>query len=261
MPDYDAYEFFERHPTERFPNWALGLGVWREWGNGIPETLRTILDDLIRSRRSANWGAPPLKCPRVFVSHKKEDEKRAREITDLARQGGWDVWLDVLEPELKFPKGTPSVEEKSLAVATIIEMALLNCTHVLAVLTEKAERSRWIPYEYGRVKDSSPFSLNAACWIDSDVTTTSVPEYFLLSPITKNDQELSTWLQSERLAWQQARPGCSPKSAGDPNDIRRKPTPGEAEPVARESIDDALRMFYEGLPNRLPISKPLQYKK
>jgi hypothetical protein len=261
MPDYDAYEFFGRHPSERFPGWALGLNAWREFGNGIPDTLRPILDSLITSRRSANWGAPPLKCPRLFVSHKKEDEKRAREIYDLARQMGWNVWLDVLEPALQFPLRAPTVEDESRAVAAIIEMALLNCTHVLAVLTTLAERSRWIPYEYGRVKDSSPYSLNAACWIDTGVTTSGLPEYFLLSPITTDNQEISAWLRSERAAWQNAHPGCSPTLAGDPNDVDKKPTPGEAQLVSRESIDDALAMFYDGLPNKMAVSKPLQYKK
>jgi len=256
MPDYDAYEFLDRNPLERFPSWVLGLGIWREWGNAIPDTLQRILDELIRSRRAANWGQPPLKCPRVFVSHKQSDETRARDIANLARAQRWDLWLDVLDPALQFRRQAATVAEESLAVAAIIEMGLLNCTHVLAVLTPDAERSRWIPYEYGRVKDSSPYSLTAACWIDKRVTVAGVPEYFLLGPQTRSDSEITTWLQNEMAAWQSEHTGCG-QTPGDQNDVDAAQAPGDKSLVSRDRIEDALKVFYKGLPYDLPITAPL----
>jgi hypothetical protein len=49
--------------------------------------------------------------------------------------------------------------------ACVIEMALLNCTHVVALVTPESVPSRWIPYEYGNVKEPTPYLLNPVCWL------------------------------------------------------------------------------------------------
>jgi hypothetical protein len=262
MPDYYASEFFELPPSRRFPEWALGFDVWRELGDGIPETLNTILDKLVRYRVASLWGHVPLKCPRVFISHQRVDETRAREIADLAKIAGYDVWLDVLEPALKFPQSpAPTAQEKSRAVATIVETALLNCTHVLAVMTPNAERSRWVPYEYGRVKDSSLYSLNAACWIDSQLATPTLPEYLQLGQITHSDPEISMWLQNELTTWRARHPDCIGRSAeGDPN-VVGPTTADDAPHVVRDKIEAIARAFHEGLPKSIKVRGPLSLRK
>ena len=262
MPDYYAAEFFDLPSSRRFPDWAIAVSVWREFGDGIPETLRTILDELVRRRRTAHWGHVPLKCPRVFISHQRADKTRALDIARLAKLEGFDVWLDVLEPALNFPTSpAPTPQQKSLAVATIVEMGLLNCTHVLAVMTTAAERSRWVPYEYGRVKDSSPYSLSAACWIDSQLATARLPEYLLLGPMTYSDPEISKWLKTELIAWQSVYPGCGSRSvANDPNAIDPTSTGAEPPQVVRDSMEEDLRLFSEGHPDVITLLRRLRLK-
>lgn len=263
MPDYYASEFFDAHPSERFPQWAVGFTIWQELGNGTPQTLPNILDHLVQLRLASNWGHAPLRCPRVFISHQKADAVRARDIASLAKTEGFDVWLDVLEPALHFPNRlAPTPEQRALAVATIVEMGLLNSTHVLALMTTAAERSRWVPYEYGRVKDSSMYSPNAACWIDSQLATATLPEYLLLGARTHSDLEISTWLQTELIAWQSIRPQCSGGLAqSDPNAVTPNSTSGDAPDEVRDKIVDAHRAVDVALTHDITVLRPLKLVK
>ena len=194
--------FFGRPPAERYPNWVEGADMWREFIGGDAFARQRLLDVLVSRRASVSWGAAgtELSRPRLFVSHRKDDEARARDVATLAQAEGFQVWLDVLDSGLQntaqASAGTPA---DALAVALIIEMALLNCTHVIALLTPITPGTYWVPYEYGRVKDSSPHSLRAACWIDQDVSYK--PEYLELGVKTRSDDEIRGWLRGEIAEW------------------------------------------------------------
>jgi hypothetical protein len=89
--------------------------------------------------------------------------------------------------------------QRPRALAYYIETALRNCTHVIAVITPNTRGSMWVPYEYGRARDSSPDSVQAACWIDRDVT--GLPEYLELGVKATSDDEIRLWLRQELAAW------------------------------------------------------------
>ena len=90
----------------------------------------------------------------------------------------------------------PTRQQSAAATAGIIEMALLNSTHVVAVMTPNTAGSQWVPYEYGRVKEPVPITLQAACWVSRLVT--ALPEYLYLGVITKAESDLQLWLRNER---------------------------------------------------------------
>jgi hypothetical protein len=122
----------------------------------------------------------------------------------LACQEGFDYWLDVLDPTLTALPGAgvqPTQQERAAAIATVIEMGLLNSTHVVAVMTQNTKGSRWVPYEYGRVKEPMPITLQAASWIASSLPTADLPEYLYLGVITKSETDLKSWLRSELRAY------------------------------------------------------------
>jgi hypothetical protein len=121
----------------------------------------------------------------VFVSHKQENRDDALRIAWLANQSGHYFWLDILDPTLR---GTPL---NPIQTACVIEMALLNCTHVIALITPKSIPSRWIPYEYGRVKEPTPYALNAACWL---YKVASIPEYLELGTLCAKEDHITRWL-------------------------------------------------------------------
>jgi hypothetical protein len=183
---------------ERFPEWARGSEQWRELvGSPNPNTLFALMRSPPKSEVQA--------CPRVFVSHKREDADLARCLAWICNRQHFEVWLDVLDPNLNaVGKSQLAREQKALLTAGIIEMGLLNCSHVLAVITPKARDSRWVPYEYGRVKDDVAVTPQAGCWLDG-VSRNDLPEYFLLGAILDARAELEGWLQYEQWAWEVSR--------------------------------------------------------
>ena len=114
----------------------------------------------------------------------------------LACQEGFEYWLDVIDPTLTGTSAVASSDQSAAAVAAVIEMALLNSTHVIAAITPNTKGSLWVPYEYGRVKTPDAVSLQAACWTAPSVTG-GLPEYLHLGAILKSELEIKQWLKSE----------------------------------------------------------------
>jgi hypothetical protein len=136
----------------------------------------------------------------VFISHRQADVDPATRIAYLACQERFDYWLDVLDPSLFGVAGapsSPSTADQAAATAALIEMALLNSSHVVAVMTPNTRGSQWVPYEYGRVKAPQTTSLQAAIWVDKSVTASSLPEYVHLGAILKSELEIRQWLKAE----------------------------------------------------------------
>ena len=96
-------------------------------------TIRQAFDDI----DPPNW-----QCPRLFISHRMADFGYAERIAWLASKHVWDYWLDVHDPGLASNNAiTLSPKSRALAVALIIEVALLNCTHILATITDNSPGS------------------------------------------------------------------------------------------------------------------------
>jgi len=207
MSNYFWRDFSDVPPAERYPDWVEGVHLWREFIGGDAIAHRRLLDELVSARARVVWGQPgtELSRPRLFISHRKDDVDRALDVETLAQAEGFQVFLDVLDGGLqraaRASTGTPA---DTRTIALYIEVALLNCTHVIALITPRTPGTYWVPYEYGRVKDSSPHSLQAACWIDHDVTYE--PEYLELGVKTRSDAEIRTWLRGELARWNQLFP-------------------------------------------------------
>jgi hypothetical protein len=80
----------------------------------------------------------PLSQPRVFVSHRMADVPYAERIAWLAsRKAGLEYWLDMRDPVLRLASAVlaPGHPVYAITVAAIIEMAILNYTHVIAAHT------------------------------------------------------------------------------------------------------------------------------
>jgi hypothetical protein len=198
MANYDWTQYQERAWVDRFPEGVRGLAAWRQ-----QTTLEGAPNRLIEERSRM---ATRLPKPCLFVSHRQVDVGQAERIAYLACQNGFDYWLDVLDPTLSLPAstirpGAVTPQQSAAAIAAVVEMALLNATHVMAVMTANTKGSQWVPYEYGRVRDSQPITLQAACWIDRGLLTSGMPEYLYLGPITRSEAEIEAWLQSELIRY------------------------------------------------------------
>jgi hypothetical protein len=154
------------------------------------EALENLLDTLkaieIRPVKST--------CPRhrLFVSHRHIDKDYGLRVANLANDNGFEFWLDVLDPALAAIPALTHLPPKQIALFTacIIEMGLINSTHVLAVMTENTKGGDWVPYEYGRVRRVG----NTGCW-KNPCHNFNLPDYMELGEITKSEVEITKWLK------------------------------------------------------------------
>jgi hypothetical protein len=121
---------------------------------------------------------------RLFVSHKSSptDDPYAERIAELATAVGLPYWLDIHNPVLIRVNRKPFTgPQQGILIAAIIEIALLNCRSVIAVHSTLSATSKWIPYEFGRVKTHVPVSRDAAGYFHPAVWNTVAAEYFELA--------------------------------------------------------------------------------
>jgi hypothetical protein len=145
----------------------------------------------------------PAAQRRVFISHRMGTAPWAERIAWLSSQhAGLEYWLDVHDPVLRLANTVlqPGDPRYAVAIAAIIEMALLNCTHVIAMHTPPPSGtswrpSQWIPYELARAKGRSVYSTQAAGWFHPQVhPPESRGEYVLLADIRVSDAAVEQWL-------------------------------------------------------------------
>jgi|SRR5665213_592028 len=225
MADYNQYDFQRATFDDRFApvGWVIGRDIWQR---GIEAFLfggeRLRADEWVNDIRRARL-AQPAACPRVFISHRQVDETWARRIAWLAWSCNFDYWLDVIDLDSARNRQVELLEgrlgrllldfEKGILTAAIIEMALLNCTHVLAVMTGNTAGSQWVAYEYGRVKAPPPLSIESSCWWDATTLPgVSFPEYMYLGPIHFTQAAITAWLIAEQARY----PSCP----GTPRDAQ-----------------------------------------
>jgi hypothetical protein len=203
-PDFDSFDHHGRHFGEtRFPEGTPGLeSVWRD-------TLDRI-DELAESPRALHFRTKRIRRPReprLFISHKQADGAKAKRVAWLAKNCGFNYWLDVLDPTIEWLHQAERDEKKrGIMLAAVIEMALLNSTHVIALITRKAVASRWIPYEYGRVKDHRIQSEQVACWV-APRQRRLLTEYMYLGDQLLTEQDICRWLRKRRKEFRQASRG------------------------------------------------------
>ena len=151
------------------------MDPWRPW-----ERLRAYAEAALPTMPS------PRRC--VFVSHRRCDSHQAvhlaNAILDYRPNGShpFDVWLDVWDPALRQLQPITGLNT-AILTALIIEMGLINSTAVIALMTGRSYGSRWIPYEFGRVKKGGPFAREAgSCLLDLN---RPLLDYMALAPQIK----------------------------------------------------------------------------
>lgn len=158
-------------------------------GEGWSDRARFLLN----SQDSDLRHAPAVpKTTTVFISHRSTDKTEAIHAANILGGRGIDYWLDIEDPVLAAlgrDHGLPG-GQVALLTALVIEIALLNSTHVLALITTKTKGSMWVPYEYGRVKKSRLFAQEAASLSPPSYI---LPEYMLLGTCMRDTNDLQTW--------------------------------------------------------------------
>jgi hypothetical protein len=212
----------------RFPADAVDPDVWNDilrWLTQVNEETspEEIDGQLERLRQSNTAGWQRLNCPCLFVSHRSVDAPLALAFGKLASSIGFDIWIDVLDPQLTALIPHPNSVQKALATALLVEVALLNCSHLLAVMTSSTAGSWWVPYEYGRIKERPLSASNIGAWFDTSFLTALppspsgpviIPEYLYLGERLHSSLNVQAWLTNELTTWAKQRRiqiNCPPK--------------------------------------------------
>lgn len=158
---WTSFDKVSKSPDDRYPR-SLRLFAptsRAEWTDGIAKILsdRSPPEEWLRAWlgriASSTRDEASLPCPRVFISHRRVDEKLARRAAWLASNGaGVRFWLDVIDLAQamtplaaaiakRFPNAQVQRMVLGFVQASVIEMALVNCTHVLALVTDQTQGS------------------------------------------------------------------------------------------------------------------------
>lgn len=202
---YEVGELGDRYPQR--PD-ISGIAAWSQGARLLSSGALTQQFPWL-NMISASRPLTPLPCPRVFISHRQSDVPFARRLAYLADKERFDYWLDVVDLPAEKTKQVQHIEailgrtltkfEVNVLQAAVIEMALVNCTHVVAVMTSRTAGSVWVPYEYGRV-DRRGLAVDPATayCITTSIKVTDLPEYLHLAPIHKIESEIRAWLKAEK---------------------------------------------------------------
>jgi hypothetical protein len=214
-------------------------------GQGYSERFTENLILLLLLQKLRRFGPLENPCPRLFISHRQPDWPYAIRIAQIAENEGFDYWVDVLDPALKYLARNIILPAYlvPLLTACIIEMALINCTHVICCMTPQSRGSLWIPYEYGRITEIPGYWKKAAAWLHPQLPQADYPEYMLLGETYHTETAIGHWLQSEFRIWYKQ--PCADKidRIGDER-IEHLPEPTNQE----REVDDYMAWIRMGCP-------------
>ena len=182
-----------------------GLPGSEAWGklvgivaNANPETPnRKLFDAFDDFLRAIDLVDPNLAKDCVFISHRQSDWCLAEDVARTVTNTASDYWLDIHDPTLQWANtnvGSLGTVAGAILLAAIIEIALLNSTHVIALHTVNSAGSAWIPYELGRAKARKIFSSQAAGWFVQPILPSGCAEYIHLAQQTLTLQDIEDWL-------------------------------------------------------------------
>lgn len=211
---------------QRFPEDVAGHREWRTFIGQLLDLLRRGLnpespetfarlhghfDDYVDALDDVQ---PEVVECCVFVSHKRCDVAIAERIAWVAVANGFDYWLDVHDPVLPTiaDADIPSPFKETI-IAAIVEIALLNATHLIAVHTPQSHSSLWVPYEIGRAKSRDIWSAQVSGWFQPGKVAPKAGEYTWLMERLGSRAEIERWLHDQCVD----QPGCCTKPCRDWN--------------------------------------------
>jgi hypothetical protein len=163
---------------------------------GLIDDLLAIADEFYAAV-DRSFPPSPSRPDCVFVSHQRLDTRRGERVACLVEDHGLDAWLDVHDPTLTHVNASLCGPLRSILIAFIVEMALLNSTHVIALHTTHSVSSRWVPYELARAKARGLTSLQAAGWFEPGQTPQTCGDYVQLAVMTHDEPQVVDWIRKQ----------------------------------------------------------------
>lgn len=116
----------------------------------------------------------------VFVSHKKEDTPKAREVAACIASYDLTAWLDELDPHVH-----PDADN----LTEVIRDRLDRSFSIMAVVTHATKESWWVPFEIG-IGYEKERQLATYC---EAPRRTSLPEFLDGWPLVCDHEDLHAW--------------------------------------------------------------------
>ncbi len=131
---------------------------------------------------------------KVFISHKSEDERIAVWIYATLKGRGVDAYIDKLDPFVNAAKG----EE----LGEYFRRQLQQCTHLMAVISDKTKSSWWVPFEIGIATEREyPLSTfadqgdNYRSYPSSYRPNFDIPDYLRKWPYLQTASDLDSYIR------------------------------------------------------------------
>jgi len=103
---------------------------------------------------------------KIFISHKKEDSDKAKEVYKYIKENSkFNAYLDEFDKEISHHN----------VVERIVEN-LRDSTHLLVVFSEHTIKSMWVPFELG-VSYERGQGIGVLIWPDKTILSYELPEY------------------------------------------------------------------------------------
>lgn len=127
---------------------------------------------------------------KIFISHKKEDEKTALQVLYTLQQVDVDAYLDLLDniTSDNGEKLTKHIRDK-----------LHECTDVIAILSSKTKESWWVPFEIGMATEKDMPIANYSKDFEN------FPEYLTYWPRLKSCQDVIKYVEIRNKVSKQMR--------------------------------------------------------
>lgn len=115
----------------------------------------------------------------IFISHRKSDEQKAKQMSDYLKLKDVSTYLDILDPTTK----TASDITKHI-------MSNLNrCSHLIVIYSNNTVGSMWVPFELGAAyKDGKGIGTYL-------VDQLSTPEYLNAFPKMKQTTDIDKFVE------------------------------------------------------------------
>lgn len=120
---------------------------------------------------------------KVFISHKREDERYALLIKCAFDVLHVDAYLDVLDT---------SISEGGEALTDHIKDQLNGCTDIIVVMSEATKYSWWVPFEIGM---AAQIDMPTATYLTSSVV---LPDYLAYWPRLQSVSDVATYVSVRR---------------------------------------------------------------
>jgi hypothetical protein len=110
----------------------------------------------------------------VFISHRTQDDDKAKAIAYRLGQHNIPCYLDDFDPRLR----------SSRQITSLLIDAIHKCTHLMALVTNDTRESWWVPFEIGVARES-PRRITTY-----DNSTMTLPEYLTEWPVLTKPEHL-----------------------------------------------------------------------